>query len=94
MEPIFFLDLIITQSAEALVFLVTNKQETGIGVFADLSKVISPDSIKEFIRAISEKSVSLDVEELIVKTEMQSLSPYGLKQRILIGLLNLLKIGD
>ena len=38
-------------------------EETGLGVFADLSKVISPDAIKDFIEE-RKSSASLDVEEL------------------------------
>ena len=39
------------------------KEETGLGVFADLSKVISPDVIKDFI-ANKNSRAKLDVEEL------------------------------
>ncbi len=39
--------------------------ETGLGVFADLSKVMAPDVIKQFVRERAAKNqVSLDVEEL------------------------------
>ena len=39
--------------------------ETGLGVFANLSKVMSPDVIKEFVQDRSARNqVSLDVEEL------------------------------
>ena len=51
--------------------------ETGLGVFADLSKVMSPDVIKQFIEERTQRNqVSLDVEELSKQNRKAIINSY------------------